>query len=86
MAHWHVFNYIHITKLILLNQAHTGHRPAHTWFLINVSVWTSVCVFVCVYPPPRLLITSGVMWRNMDLIQLVKQVLQLLYGNSSHYH
>ena len=36
-----------------------------------------VCVFVCVCLPPRLLITSGMMWRDMDLIRLVKQVLQL---------
>ena len=44
-----------------------------------------VCVCVCVCPCPRLLITSGVMWRDMDLIRLVKQVLQLLpyIGNQS---
>ena len=36
-----------------------------------------VCVYVvCVCPPPRLLITRGVMWRDMDPIRLVKQVLQ----------
>ena len=40
-----------------------------------------VCVCVCVCPPPRLLITSDVMWRDMDPMRLVKQVLQLLYGN-----
>ena len=28
----------------------------------------------CVCPPPRLLITSGVIWRDIDPIQLVKQV------------
>ena len=44
-----------------------------------------VCVCLCVCPPPRLLITSGVMWHDMDLIQLVKEVLQLLYGNCSRY-
>ena len=27
---------------------------------------------------------SGVMWHDMDLIRLVKQVLQLLYGNCSN--
>ena len=27
--------------------------------------------------------TSGMMWFDMDLIRLVKQVLQLLYGNCS---
>ena len=29
-----------------------------------------VCLFVC--PPPRLLITSGLMWCDIDPIQLVK--------------
>ena len=28
---------------------------------------------VCVHPCPRLLITSGMMWRDMDIIQLDKQ-------------
>ena len=42
-----------------------------------------VCVFVCL--SPRLLITSGMMWRDVDSTRLVKQVLQLLYGNCSHY-
>ena len=66
-----------------LNQACAGRRPAHAWFLkINV-VWivgmrvcVCVCVCVCVHacvhacvcPLPRLLITSGVMWHDMDLI------------------
>ena len=36
-----------------------------------------MCVCVCVCPPPRLLITSDVMWRDMDPMRLVKQVLQL---------
>ena len=44
-----------------------------------------VCVCLCVCLPPRLLITSGVMWRDMDLIRLVKQVLQRLFGNCSRY-
>ena len=50
-------------------------------------VCVCVCVYVCVCVCPhlRLLITNGVMWRDMDLIGLVKQVLQLLYGNCSHY-
>ena len=70
-----------------LNQARASRRPARAWFLEIVSVRKSVCVCVClcVCLPPRLLITSGVMWRDMDLIRLVKQVLQLLYGNCSRY-
>ena len=39
-------------------------------------------VRVRVCPRPRLLIT----WRDMNLIRLVKQALQLLYGNYSRYH
>ena len=42
-----------------------------------------VCVHVCVCLSPRLLITSGVMWQDMDPIRLVKQARQLLYGNYS---
>ena len=45
-----------------------------------VFVQMSVCVCVCV-SAPRLLITSGVMWHDMYPIRLVKQALQLLYGN-----
>ena len=48
-------------------------------------VCVCVCVCVCVSPCPRILITSGIMWHDMDLIRLVKEVLQLLYGNWSHY-
>ena len=31
-------------------------------------------MFVCVCPRLRLLITNGMMWSDMDLIRLVKQV------------
>ena len=71
-----------------LNQARAGRRPARAWFLkidpVRI-VGMRVCVCVCVCPRPRLLITSGVMWRDIHLIRLVKQVLQLLYGNCSRY-
>ena len=44
-----------------------ARRPVRAWFLEIVPVQTSVCVcvFVCVCPPLRLLITSGMMWRDM---------------------
>jgi len=61
---------------MFLNQARAGQRPARDWFLEiafvrDVSmlcvcvcacahVCVCVCVCMCVCPPPRLLITSGV--------------------------
>ena len=68
-------------KLSRGNISH-AYRPARAWFLEIVPVRTSVCVCVSA---PRLLITSGRMWRDMDPIRLVKQVLQSLYGNCSRY-
>ena len=52
------------------------------------SVWlVSMLVCVCgVCPHPRLFITRCMIWHDMNLIQLVKQVLQLLYGNCSRYY
>ena len=46
-----------------------------TWFLEIVLVRVSVCMCVC--PPPRPLITSGVIWCDIDRVRLVKQVLRL---------
>ena len=55
--------------IVFLNQARAGLWPARAWFL-NIDpvriVGMRVCVCVC--PRPRLLITSGVMWRDIDLI------------------
>ena len=72
---------------MFLNQARAGLWPARApLILCGSSVCVFVCVFayVCVCPRPRLLITSGVIWRDMNLIRLVKQVLQL-YGNYTRY-
>ena len=49
-----------------------------TWFLkIDpvqiVGMRVCVCVCVCVCPRLRLLITSGVIWRDMNLIRLVNK-------------
>ena len=51
------------------NQAHAGHRPACSWFLeidfvAEVCVYVCVCVSVC--PPTMVVITSGMMRRDMD--------------------
>ena len=51
------------------------------WFLEIALVCASVCVCVCVclsvFPPPRPLITSDVIWCDIGRVQLVKQVLRL---------
>ena len=45
------------------------------FFCPHVSMRVCVCLSVC--PPPRPLITSGVIWCDIDLVRLVKQVLRL---------
>ena len=61
-------------------------QAVHAWFLKIVPVQiVGMHACVCVSPFLRLLITSGMIWHDMDLIQLVKQVLHLLYSNCSHY-
>ena len=47
-----------------------ARRPRAPGFLKLILCRLSVCVLacVCVCPRPRLLITSGVMWRDIDLI------------------
>ena len=66
----------------LLNQA-------RAWFPeidpVRTSVCMCVCVCLCVCPLSRLLITSGVIWHDMDHKQLVMKVLQLLYGNCNRH-
>ena len=37
-----------------------------------------MCMYLCVCLPSRLLIASGMMWRDMG-VQLVKQILQVLW-------
>ena len=44
---------------------------------VCVCVCVCVCVHVSVCPPPRPLITSGVIWCDIGRVQLVKQVLRL---------
>ena len=66
-----------------LNQAHLPmvggvHLVSQNCFCADL--------YMCVCQPPRLLLTSGMMWREMDPIKLVKQLLQLSYSNCSCYH
>ena len=80
----YVGNNAHNMMLYLIKPGTKGrHAPG---FLKLILCGSSVYVCVCVCPRPRLLITSGVMWGDMNLIQLVKQVLHLLCGNDSRYH
>ena len=47
------------------------------WLLEIVLFHVSVCVCVSVYPPPRTLIISSIIWCDIDHVWLVKQVLRL---------
>ena len=77
-----------------LNQACAGRTPGFLKLILCGSsicvfgcVCVRVCVCVCVSAPEAIKTSqsSGVMWCDMDSIRLVKQVLQLLYGNCSRY-
>ena len=59
-------------------------NQACAWFLkIDPVQIVSMCVCVCVCLSVPKAINNK--WRDMDLIQLVKQVLQLLYDNCNHF-
>ena len=72
--------------LVFIKPCVCGLRP-NTWFLeialARASVCLRVCVCLSVCPPPRALITSGVIWCNIDCVRLVKQVLLLLITSYS---
>ena len=51
------------------------HVPGFLKLFLCGRLYACLCLYVC--PAPRLLITSVVMWRDMDPIQLVKQVLHM---------
>ena len=56
-------------QIFLLNQA----RAAHAWFL--KLLWFArryACMCLSVCPPPRPLITSGVIWCDIGRVRLVK--------------
>jgi len=48
-------------ELKLLNQARAGRKPARACFFEIASVRET-----CVCPPPRLLITTGMIWCDME--------------------
>ena len=51
--------------IYFFNQAPAGLWPACTWFL-KIDPVRIVGMHVCVCPRQRLLITSGVMWRDIE--------------------
>ena len=65
----HVLHVILGICMLFLNQARARFLKIDPVRIVDMHV----CV--CVYPRPRLLMTSGVIWRDMDLIRLVKQIL-----------
>ena len=78
---FHKFSYLKFFVMqykLFLNQARAA-EGARTWFLEIALVHTSVCVsvYVSVCPPPRALITSGMIWCAIGHVQLVKQVSRL---------
>ena len=55
---------IQICAYVFLNQARAGRRPSCPWFLKMVSTYVDIYMYVC--PPPRLLITNGMIWTPYD--------------------
>ena len=59
--------------------------PGAHWLQISVQLVSQIAsaqdigMHMCVYPPPRPLITSGIMWRDMNPIQMVTQILKLIW-------
>ena len=51
-----------------LNQACAGRGPGFLKLFLCGCLYVCLCMCLCVCPPPRLLITSGVMWHDMDPI------------------
>ena len=61
------------------------HAPGFLKLFVCRRLYVCVCFCMCLCSPLWLLKTSGMMWHDMDTIWLVKQGLQLLYGNCSQY-
>ena len=66
-------------KAGFLNQARASHRPVRTWFL-KIDCVRIIGMCVCVHAE-----AINNQLHDMKPISLVKQVLQLLYGNCSQY-
>ena len=71
-----------LCKLLFIAHSRAKAQATCAWFLKIALVRASVCVSVC--PPPRVLITSGVIWCDIGRMQLVKQVSQLFHDIMNH--
>ena len=61
--------YVSCIDITLLNQVHAGRSmPGFLKLFLCGHLYACVCVFAYVCPPPRLLITSGMMWCDIDPI------------------
>ena len=63
---------LRIMDFILICLLNFGHVPGFLKLLWFESWYNYVCVSVC--PPPRALITRGMIWCDIGRVQLVKQV------------
>ena len=54
-----------VLKFTFLNDVRTSLRPVRAWFL-EIDLVRELCVCVSMCPPPRLVITSGVIWTPYD--------------------
>ena len=71
---------------VFLNQAHAGLWLAQAWFLkIGAMRIFGMRVRMCVSVPETTNNYSGKMWYDMNPKRLVKQVIQQLHDNYSHY-
>ena len=81
----HIAQYNSINNIVIVTYSYViikpgarGLRPRAPGFLkLLWSAYRYACVCVCVCPPPRSLITSGVIWCDIGRVPLVKQVLRL---------
>ena len=60
------FGYKSCTHRLFLNEVHTGVQPVLAWFLEIVLVCMLACVSVSLFPIA--LITSGMIWCDIDLV------------------
>ena len=74
---WIVVSWTRRYVIIVLGTAFKpGMWQACTWFL-EITFVSASCACVCLFP--KALITSGVIWCDIDLVWLVKQVLWLFH-------